>query len=260
MLMINITERWKHEMVDLRPAKQLVTNHCHSGAIVTACDESDHARFIGKLLERNEPVSLKLQLLEEVAKKINSNGTLDLISEYKRTVETSDELQSTRNFNSSMLNTLQSTNSSMPNQLQSTYSSSLNELQSTGKSNSSALIELQSAGNSNSSVIQSTDYPAVHELQSTENSNSALNEIQSTENSDSFTQNQQLLPNKLGYMLSLLRKLFSFGWKCNIIIAIVCCIMAAVGFAVSPSIIQWVIFAYHWLYPSSRSTTTDVIS
>ena len=93
--MIQITDIWKSEKVDLRPVKQLITQYYFSHAIVTACNESDHARFIEELLSREEPVSL--YLLEKIANQINSDATLCLISQFRGTIDVPHQSQSTRN-------------------------------------------------------------------------------------------------------------------------------------------------------------------
>ena len=93
-LMIAIAEKWISENVDLRPAKQLITRYYYSDAIVTACDESNHATLIEELLGF-EPISLNL--LEKIAKQIKSDATLDLISQYRETTHASNQSQSTRN-------------------------------------------------------------------------------------------------------------------------------------------------------------------
>ena len=93
-LMCNIAEQWESEKVDLKPVKQLITQYYYSDAIVTACDESNHAGFIEELVKRDEPVSL--HLLEDIAKLIKSDDTLHLISQFRGTIDVSNKSQSTR--------------------------------------------------------------------------------------------------------------------------------------------------------------------
>ena len=93
-LMVNIAVQWESEKVDLKPVKQLITQYYYSDAIVTACDESNHAGFIEELMKRDEPVSL--HLLEDIAKLIKSDDTLHLISQFRGTIDVSNKSRSTR--------------------------------------------------------------------------------------------------------------------------------------------------------------------
>jgi len=79
--MLDIADKWQSENVDLKSARQLVLN-CGE-ATVTACDENNYKGFFEAVVR--EPVSLVL--LEEIGKKVHSDATIHLISQYKGTPE-----------------------------------------------------------------------------------------------------------------------------------------------------------------------------
>ena len=85
-IILDITECWKAENIDLKSVRHYLSSYC-SDAVVTACAENSYEGLFLAITHEKKPISLVF--LEDFAKKIHSDTTIHLIKQYRAMLETS---------------------------------------------------------------------------------------------------------------------------------------------------------------------------